>query len=95
MPPNVTDAQFLPPDENAIGGPWALYISAQGDGFVERALPLQATVGSVPVQMIVQAPDGNGFSGFLAAIPADGDVLTVGYEELVPTSVVYHSGGQV
>lgn len=91
MPPNVTAAQFLPPDENAIGGPWALYISAQGDGFVERAIPLQATVGTVPVEMIIQWPDG--FTGFLATEPADGDVLSVGYEELAPTPVVYHTGG--
>jgi hypothetical protein len=95
MPPNVTAAQFVPPDENVPGGLWALCISAQGDGFEERALPLQATVGSVPVELIVQWPDGNGFLGFLASIPADGDVLSVGYEELAPTPVVFHAGGQV
>ena len=64
MPPNVTDAQFLEPNPNAIGGPWALMISAHGDGFI----------------------------GFLAATPEDGTVLSIGYEELAPTSVVFHAG---
>jgi hypothetical protein len=94
MPPNVTAAQFRPADDSAPGGPWALCISAQGDGFEERALPLQATVGSVPVELIVQSLDGNGFHGCLASTPAEGDVLSVGYEELVPTPVVFHVGGQ-
>lgn len=92
MPPNVTDAQFLEPDPNAIGGPWALMISAHGDGFEERAVPLQAVVGTVPVQMIIPWPDGDGFIGFLAATPEDGTVLSIGYEELAPTSVVFHAG---
>jgi hypothetical protein len=95
MPPNVSDAQFLEPDPNAIGGPWALMISAQGDGFEERAVPLQAVVGTITVQMIIQAPDGNGFTGFLATNPAEGDVLSVGYEDLAATPVVFHAGGVV
>jgi hypothetical protein len=93
MPPNVTAAQFLPPDDNMIGGPWALYMSAQGDGFVERAIPLSATVGDVPVEAIYQSPAGDGFMGFLASVPADGAVLSIGYDELVPTAVVYHASG--
>ena len=95
MPPNVTAAQFLTPDENVPGGPWALSLSSQGDGFEERALPLQAMDGAVPVELIVQAPGGDGFIGFLATTPTDGDVLSVGYEDLAPTPVVYHASGQV
>jgi hypothetical protein len=95
MPPTVSDAQFQQPDPNAIGGPWALMIFAHGDGFEERALPLRAVVGTVAVQMIIQSPDGNGFIGFLATSPAEGDVLSIGYEDLSPTSVVFHGGGVV
>jgi hypothetical protein len=93
MPPNVTAAQFVPPDENMIGGPWALCVFAQGNGFVDRAIPLSATVGDVLVEAIYQSPAGDGFIGFLASVPADGAVLSIGYDELVPTSVVYQSGG--
>jgi hypothetical protein len=54
---------------------------------------LQAVVGTVTVQMIIQSPDSNGFIGFLATSAADGDVLSVGYESLAATSVVFHTGG--
>jgi hypothetical protein len=88
----ISAAQFVPPDPNMIGGPWVLCICAQGDGFVERAVPLSAKVGDVVVQAIYQSPAGDGFTGFLATMPADGAVLSIGYDELAPTSIVYQSG---
>ena len=90
--PNVTSAVFLAPDPNAIGGPWALCIAVQGDGFVPRGMLLRATVGDVPVQSIFLYPDASGFTGLLATLPADGAVLSVGYGQLAPTDVVYHTG---
>jgi hypothetical protein len=91
MPPTASAAQFLPPPEGAPFGPWALYVSVQGDGYVERAIMLSATVGDIPVQMIYQSPGGDGFIGFLATVPPDGAVLSIGYEQLAPTSIVYQS----
>jgi hypothetical protein len=94
--PTVSAAQFIAPDPNMIGGPWALCISAQGDGFVERAIPLSAKVGDVFVQAIFQLPTGDGFTGYLATTPEDGAVLSIGYgDELTPTLIVYQSGGTV
>jgi hypothetical protein len=90
--PNVTSAVFQEPDANAIGGPWVLSIVVQGDGFVARGMPLTATVGDVPVQSIFLYPDATGFSGLLDTLPADGAVLSVGYEQVLATDVVYQAG---
>jgi len=91
--PTVDSATFQSPDpaSNDYGGPWALRIVVQGSGFVARGLPLQATVGPVPVLGIFRFPYGAGFAGFLPTLPPDGSVLSVGYEQLLPTTIVYHS----
>jgi hypothetical protein len=93
--PTVNSAQFESPDPDAPGGPWVLALHVQGEGFYPRGFALFATVGDVNVQAIVEASDGSGFIGFLATQPADGAVLSVGYEDMVETSVTYQSSGQV
>lgn len=90
--PTITSAQFQAPDPAAVGGPWTLCVYAQGSGFVERARPLVATVGSIAVQAVVVSAAGDGFVGFLAQTPNDGDVLSVGYDEIVATDIAYHAG---
>lgn len=90
--PTVSTAQFVTPDPNAMGGPWALQVFAQGTGFVARGYPLTATVGSVVVQAIFLFPEGDGFMGFLATMPSAGDVLSVGYENIVSTGIQYQAG---
>ena len=65
-----------------------------GDGFVQRAIPLAARVGTQEVEGIEVRSDGQSFSGLLERAPSPGDRLAVGYldEELQPTSIVYRGG---
>ncbi len=93
--PTITAAQFVAPNPNASGGPWVLQVFAQGSGFVERALPLMATVGNVVVQAIFQSPSGDGFMGFLDTMPNNGDMLSVGYGQVAPTGIQYQAGAGV
>jgi hypothetical protein len=88
--PTASGIQFTNPDPNAPGGPWKLVVIVTGSGFLERGLPLTASVGSVPVQGIFTNPDGSGFSGLLATTPNDGDSLSVGYEVVASTDLVFH-----
>ena len=67
-----------------------LVVTVTGSGFIERSLPLVASVGSVSVQGIITNPDGSGFSGYLATTPNDGDALSVGYAALSTTDLVFY-----
>jgi hypothetical protein len=44
------------------------------------------------VQATFLYPDGSGFNGHLANMPADGDALTLGYAAQTTTDLVFHSG---
>jgi hypothetical protein len=90
--PTATGISFEPPSPALPGGPWALAMTVTGSGFAARSLPLLASVGNQGVQGIFLNPDGSGFSGFLAQMPTDGDVLSIGFEKLTPTALAYHPG---
>lgn len=85
FPFQVTDAMYF----------WAdgkVHLIVDGDGFIERAVPLQARVGDQIVHRMSIANLGRGFAGSLEREPRDGDRLFVGYEELQPTSVTFRRG---
>jgi len=90
--PTATAIEFAPPDPDAPGGPWALRVSVTGSGFTARALPLLASVGSLPVQGIILNPDESGFGGYLGSTPADGDALAIGFAEPTVTDLLFHPG---
>lgn len=98
-PLKPTGAIFEPVSEEDefAGGPWAYQVHVLGSGFVDRALPVSAKVGDVPVEQIVSGPDGGGFSGLLATEPPDGALLTVGWAGLEPieTTIAFSAGGNV
>jgi len=75
--PTVEEAWFEAlPEEESTG--WLVRVSLAGEGYVERAAPLIAKVGDVPVvAMSVTGPDGA--VGFLAEVPPGGARLSVGY----------------
>jgi hypothetical protein len=85
--PTATHALF----ELLEAGSYPLRIHVAGSGYVARAIPVAAAVGPVMVQGIMAHPDGQGFTGVLAELPTEGDVLKVGWlgQELVDTTVVY------
>jgi hypothetical protein len=91
--PTATEALF----EVLEGEPWPLRVHVSGTGYVARALPLVASVGDVVVQQIRTWADESGFTGVLRELPADGDVLRIGWadDELVATPVVFQGGGNV
>lgn len=70
---------------------WVMRITAQGSGFVIRALPLIGEVGALPIEGLQIDLDGAGFSGYLVSEPEIGDVLHVGFPEgdLVDTGLTY------
>jgi hypothetical protein len=74
----VTTVFYEELQPGAIPG-FAFRIHAIGTGFPYRAAPLLARVGAQPVEQIFIAPDGNGFSGFLAEAPGAEDRLFVHY----------------
>jgi hypothetical protein len=88
FPYSITSALFIPGD----GNHYELVVS--GRGFVERAVPLAARVGTQQVEGIQIQADGTSFSGLLPRAPSPGDRLAVGYmdEELRPTEIVYRGG---
>jgi hypothetical protein len=88
----VTNATFDIP----FGGTnpnWKLRIKVEGSDFLHRAAPIIAQVGTVPVEAIIVRLAGDGFMGLLAAVPADGETLKVGYldTELLETGFAYDS----
>ncbi|MFD2189637.1 hypothetical protein [Pistricoccus aurantiacus] len=69
---------------------WKMRVVLHGDGFDDRAAPIQVTVGEQNVEMIVPMVLENsigGIQGFLVEVPQDGDVVSVGYADgpLFPT----------
>ena len=84
----MTSALFFPSE----GDGHELIVT--GEGFVERAIPLAARVGTQDVQGIEIRSDGTSFSGWLPRAPSPGDRLAVGYrdEGLRPTEIVYRGG---
>jgi hypothetical protein len=92
--PTATSAIF----ELLEGQPWPLRIHVVGSGYVARAAPLYAAVGDVAVRHVRTWGDEGGFTGVLPELPADGDVLKIGWAddaELVETGVVFHTGDNV
>lgn len=86
----VTNATFDVP----FGGTnpnWKLRIKVEGSEFLHRAAPVIAQVGTVPVEAIIVRLAGDGFMGLLAALPANGDLLSVGYLDtgLLPTDITF------
>jgi hypothetical protein len=92
QPPEVSSGLFdtLP---SPIGPGWRLRVLVAGTNFVERAVPIVARVGDVPVEGISLSGGGRGLIGFLAQTPADGAKLWIGYadSELVETGVAYQT----
>ena len=88
FPYSVSNALFIP----GAGNRFELVVI--GRGFVQRAVPLAAQVGTQQVEGIQIGSDGNSFSGRLQRAPSPGDRLSVGYldEELRQTSIVYRGG---
>ena len=88
FPYSVSNALFIP----GAGNRFELVVI--GRGFVHRAVPLAAQVGTQQVEGIQIGSDGNSFSGRLQRAPSPGDRLSVGYldEELRQTSIVYRGG---
>jgi hypothetical protein len=72
---------------------WVVRVTVKGDGFVPRAVPLDAAVGEVPVVGIVFDLDGGGFVGYLTSAPPDGATLKVGYldDELTDTGITFNA----
>lgn len=87
--PVVTDAIFVPAGQ-ARG---RMHVQVLGEGFLARAAPLRARLGSQLMTRVVVRSDGRGFAGILERMPRDGDRLHVGYAdaELEPTDIVYRS----
>ena len=88
FPYSVTRALFIPGEDNHFE------VLVMGRGFVQRAVPLAARVGTQVVESIQIQSDGTAFSGRISREPTAGDRLSVGYmdEELRPTAVVYRGG---
>jgi hypothetical protein len=74
----VTTVLYEDLEPGAVPG-FVMRVHALGTGFRYRAAPLLARVGAQPVQRIFIAPDGGGFSGFLAETPGAEDRLFVHY----------------
>lgn len=74
----ITGVLYEDLEPGAVPG-FVARVYAIGTGFVYRAAPLLARVGTQPVQRIFIAPDGDGFSGFLATAPGPEDHLFVHY----------------
>ena len=88
FPYSVTNALFIPGEGNRYE------LVVIGQGFVQRAVPLAARVGTQQVEGIEIRSDGTSFSGRLQRAPSPGDRLAVGYmdEGLRPTEIVYRGG---
>jgi hypothetical protein len=88
FPYSIADALFIPSAGNGVD------LVVFGRGFVRRAVPLAAKVGTQQVESIEIRSDGTSFSGKLKRTPSPGDRLTVGYldEGLRPTQIVYRGG---
>lgn len=80
--------EFLP--EPPVPG-WIMKVTARGEGFEPRALPLVGRVGALALEGVVASSDGTSFHGFLTEEPASGDELLVGWMdgELNPTGITY------
>jgi len=70
-----------------------LRIWVSGSGFAQVAGRVAASVGDIPVDLVVHNPDGSGFSGLLAATPPDGARLRVGWtaDLMTDTDVTFAS----
>lgn len=71
---------------------WKVRVTILGEGFVQRAIPIVATIGEQSVEGIVPLFDPVGIMGFLSEIPSDGDLLSVGYmdESMIETDFRYN-----
>jgi hypothetical protein len=94
--PQVTSASFTTL-EQAVGPGWRVRVDISGQDFLDRAVPLVAQVGDVPVESLMVMPGGTALVGFLPEEPADGAKLALGYADtgLQDTDVEYEAGGIV
>jgi hypothetical protein len=53
----------------------------EGEGMVERALPIFVRFGDVPARHVVTLPFGNGVRAVFREVPAEGAKLTIGYAD--------------
>ena len=90
FPFSITNALFIPGPDNRYE------LVVIGRGFMPRAVPLAARLGTQQVDNIKVRSDGTSFSGRLNRAPSPGDRLAVGYmdEELQPTSIVFRGGAE-
>jgi len=88
FPYSVTSALFIPRKGSGVD------VIVSGRGFVDRAIPLAARVGTQEVEGVTIRFDGTSFSGRLGRVPSPGDRLEVGYMDqgLRPTSITYRGG---
>jgi hypothetical protein len=86
----VTSATFTVPPAG-VNPIWVLRLEVEGSGFVQRAAPVVAQVGAVPVECIVLNLGGSGFIGLLRNLPQAADPLKVGYldTQLSDTGLTY------
>jgi hypothetical protein len=61
-------------------------VYAKTDGNLQGAQSIRAKVGDQAVELLTVDPTGNGFSGYLQDLPADGDELIVEFEGREPIS---------
>lgn len=69
---------------------WRVRVYVTSQNIMRTARLFRARVGHQPVLGLVPYPFGEGFEGYLEAIPRNGDRLYVGYSNPdLPTHVVY------
>ena len=77
----VTSAVWEAITEPIAGLDWVLRIDLSGSGLIDRAIPLVATVGQVPVEALSGSFSGTSAQGFLSAMPPVGAKLSIGYPD--------------
>jgi hypothetical protein len=87
----VTDAVWEALPEPIEGLDWVVRVELTGSGLEDRALPLVAAVGEVPVEALSGSLLGTTAQGFLSAVPPIGAKLIIGYPDtgLIETDVEF------
>ena len=87
----VTDAVWEAISEPIEGLDWMVRVELTGSGLEDRAMPLVASVGDVPVEALSGSLLGTTAQGFLSAVPPIGARLVIGYPDtgLIETEVEF------
>ena len=80
-PPTVTDASWEKLPEPIDDLDWTIRVELTGTGLIDRALPMVAAVGDVPVEGLSGSMLGDSAQGFLSATPAVGARLIIGFAD--------------